>query len=371
MQIFLSAAGIFFVKNMLVRAACTYFFLLLFSLPPLQAYCQSADARLRGAMVASRPTAQDLRDLAALGANHIRWQLTWGGFPKSPADTASPEAYRQWLRENIWYVKSMLPLCDSLGLRVLIDLHTLPGGQAFEAEKYLGHRMFRDPAQAAAFRLAWEDIPLAFRHEKAIWGYDLANEPETVPIDPDLWRRMYPRIAEQVRALDPHKVIVIEGNPFGGIKGLTRLRPVPQLGPVVYSFHMYEPIAFTHQGVHGALEGFPYPGTISGKLWDSAALRQAMQPVRDWQLLHNARIYVGEFSAIRWAPDSSAYRYLRDCITLFEEWGWSWAYHAWREWDGWSVEYGSNQSDAQPATEPTDRLLLLKDVFRKNKPVLE
>ncbi len=42
------------------------------------------------------------------------WQLTWGGFPKSPAATASSEAYRQWLRENIWYVKLMLPFA-SLG----------------------------------------------------------------------------------------------------------------------------------------------------------------------------------------------------------------------------------------------------------------
>jgi len=42
-------------------------------------------------------------------------------------------------------------------------------------------------------------------------------------------------------------------------------------------------------------------------------------------------MYIGEFSAIRWAPDGSAYRYLKDLIDVFEAHGWDWSYHAFRE----------------------------------------
>ena len=67
---------------------------------------------------------------------------------------------------------------------------------------------------------------------------------------------------------------------------------------------------------------------IEGKPRDKDALRRVLQPLRDWQRDYAVQIYLGEFSAIRWAPEDSAYRYLRDCIELFEEFGWDWSYHA-------------------------------------------
>ena len=66
-------------------------------------------------------------------------------------------------------------------------------------------------------------------------------------------------------------------------------------------------------------------------------------------------MYLGEFSAIRWAPGDSAYNYLQDLIDIFEEHGWDWAYHAFREWDGWSVEHGPDPKDHARAKTPTAR----------------
>ncbi len=329
---------------------------------------QTDTTMLRGAMVAPTVTAQDLRDLAALGANHIRWQLTWAGFPKSPADTATPEQYRTWLRHALWQAKALMPVCDSLGLHVLIDLHTLPGGQAMNGSTYLGHQLFRNPVWQEVFRQCWVDIPIAFRHEPAVWGYDLANEPDDFSTGTPArsWPVLYPAIARQVRALDRHKTLVIEGSPNAQVAGLVALKPIPDAGPVVYSLHMYTPNPFTHQGLYQYPPNRSYPGLIEGVYWDSAQLRKTLQPARDWQLQHQARVYVGEFSAIRWAPDNSAYRYLRDCIALFEEWGWSWAYHAWREWEGWSVEHSTDRNQSLPEPAPTDRLRLLQQAFRNN-----
>jgi hypothetical protein len=92
-----------------------------------------------------------------------------------------------------------------------------------------------------------------------------------------------------------------------------------------------------------------------------------LQVVRDFASDYGVAIYIGEFGSIRWAPDNSSYRYLKDCIDVFEEEGWDWAYHAFREWDGWSVEHGSDKNDRRRSTEPTDRELLLRSWFEKNK----
>ncbi|MDI9385891.1 MAG: cellulase (glycosyl hydrolase family 5), partial [Verrucomicrobiota bacterium] len=88
-------------------------------------------------------------------------------------------------------------------------------------------------------------------------------------------------------------------------------------------------------------------------------------PVRVFQRAYNVHIYVGEFSAIRWAP--GAVDYLRDCIELFEEYDWDWSYHAYREWDGWSVEHGDDPEDRARTQEPSDRMRLLLEWFARNK----
>lgn len=334
---------------------------------PLKVISKTDTERLRGTMIPPLATARDLRDLAALGANHVRWQLTWGGFPHSPADTATPSAYRAWLRGTLRHVRQLLPLCDSLGIQVTLDLHTLPGGAQHQKGETIQHRIFNNRHWQGEFIRIWEEIAITFRNAPAIWAYDLANEPVEGKVSAGLlnWQQLAVVTSRAIRALDPKHTIVLEGTPGGGRLSLLRFQPLTALPNLVYSFHFYDPVTFTHQGIINK-DTLRYPGNISGNYWDSTALRKALQPVRDWQLAHNAEIYVGEFSAVRWAPDSSAYYYLRDCISIFEDWGWSWAFHAWREWDGWSVEHGEDRNDAQPTSEPTDRILLLKEAFRKN-----
>ena len=87
-------------------------------------------------------------------------------------------------------------------------------------------------------------------------------------------------------------------------------------------------------------------------------LRRTLEPVRAFQKRHHARIYVGEFSAASYAP--GAENYLRDAISLFEEYGWDWTYHAFREADVWNVEKVRNADGkyVPSADNPRKRALL-------------
>ena len=320
--------------------------------------------RLRGAMISTTISERDLRDFASWKANHVRWQLTWNGFPSSPADNADLPRYEEWLEGALKHLDSLLPLCRELGISVLIDLHTPPGGRNPANEC----RIFHEKAFQTAFVALWENMARRYKGEKAVWGYDLVNEPvEGEPSDDILdWHDLALETAKRVRAIDPDHAIIVEAAPWGSAEALANFEPLPLSG-IVYSFHMYEPHLFTHQNVYTKVTPLAYPGEIGGKQWDKEQLRRVMQPVADWQRDYNVSIYVGEFSAIRWAPGDSAANYLRDCIDIFEENGWDWAYHAFREWPGWSVEHIGDKDHTQLAPGPTTRQKLLQTWFAKNQ----
>lgn len=321
--------------------------------------------RLRGAMIGSRVDEDDLRVLGEQwGANHVRWQLIWGGFPRSPADRGDLQAYDQWLESELVRLDRLAPLCERLGIKVLIDLHTPPGGRNDASQC----RMFHEARFQESFVQVWEKIARRYKDSHAVWGYDLVNEPVEGIVAEGLleWRELAIKTAQRVRQIDPDHAIIIEPAPWGSPAALEYFEPIP-VPKIVYSVHMYQPHAFTHQGVHGNPVGLTYPGVVEGKQWDKEQLRRALQPVVDFQRDYGVHIYLGEFSAIRWAPDDSAHRYLRDLIDIFEDNGWDWAYHAFREWDGWSVEHGPDQEDHRPSETPTDREQLLRHWFGKNE----
>ncbi|MFO7903369.1 MAG: glycoside hydrolase family 5 protein [Planctomycetota bacterium] len=322
-------------------------------------------SRLRGAMIGPRVGAEDLRVLGGeWKANHVRWQFIWGGFPHGPADDGDLEAYNKWINSQLERLDSLLPVCEEVGLLVLIDLHTPPGGRN-EANEC---NLFKEARFQDCFIDVWKRIATRYRDNEQIWGYDLVNEPVEGILGEGVmnWHALATKTAREIRAIDPDHAIIVEPAPWGSPSSLEFFEPI-DVERIVYSVHMYQPHKFTHQGVRGSPIGVMYPGKVEGRHWDKNALRAALEPAIDYQRDYGVHIYIGEFSAIRWAPGKSAYNYLSDVIEIMEENDWDWAYHAFREWDGWSVEHGSDKNDRSRTTEPTDRQKLLMRWFEKNE----
>jgi len=311
--------------------------------------------RLRGAMVSPNIDADSLRTFGVeWHANVIRWQLVgW----RPAGDKLDLEAYQAWLDGQLAKLDAALPLCRESGLLVVVDLHSGPSGPAAS-----GENLFNSAACQEKFVQVWQQMAARYRGSEVVWGYDLLNEPIEGAVSETLldWEELAERAARAVRAIDADHAIIVEPPEGGGPHGFVNFRPVDVPG-VVYSVHMYLPHAFTHQGVLGDTSlRYVYPGEIGGKLWDKAALEAALQPAVEFQKLYGVQLYVGEFSAIRWAPDDSAYRYLRDAIDIFEAHGWDWTYHAFREWTGWSVEHSNDEADGQRTGEPNTRQTLMR-----------
>lgn len=327
-----------------------------------------AASRFRGVMLRGNPDAMTEDDFATLGrwgANLVRFQMPVGW--RKPRHWESNDDYDAYIGHCLDVLQEkVLAWADAHGQKVVLDLHATPGSRTEDMES----RVFLEQRYADHFVETWRRIAERFKGDRRLYGYDLMNEPllngegaNRRVVDLQL------EAARAIRAVDPEATIIVEVNNWDGPGAFRDLEALP-LGNVIYQVHCYHPMPFTHQGVSTGnrerLNVWPDPE----KGWDMEFLRTNLAPVRDFQLRTGARIYVGEFSAVAWAP--GAENYLRDCIRLFEEYGWDWSYHAFREWDGWSVEKTwtgrDGDRDLFEPSEDNPRKRALLDGFRADNP---
>ncbi len=311
---------------------------------------------LRGCMLPARATTEDdIETLHGWGATLVRFQIVRNWL----ADDADRdlEEYARWIDARLDNLEAVLEWCAKRGMKVCVDLHSPPGGRRRD-DRELG--MMRDDRCADAFVETWRRIAARFKGHPALYGYDLVNEPKQLAPAPVNYWDLQRRAAEAVRQIDPATPIVVESNCSASPSAFAYLAPLA-MDNVIYQLHLYAPGDYTHQGVGRALKRDGkqpvWPDPARG--WDRDYLRRVLEPVRAFQEKHKCRIYVGEFSAVAWAP--GAENYLRDCIALFEEYGWDWTYHAFREWSAWSVEHevaGPGKPPVPSADNPRKRALL-------------
>ena len=302
---------------------------------------------LRGTMsMSGAATRSSINTLGGVwNANLIRWQIN-----SSPLPPTDMPGYTNWLNQELLDLDNTMNYCHANGIKVIIDMHAPPGG----SNSTQGTLVFYNQTYNDKLVEVWKTIANRYKNHPALYGYDLINEPvqKTTPLTGCDFKTTQTRIGNAIRVIDPKTTIFIAVDNWDNPDRFTDFTPVP-LTNVIYQVHMYLPHKFTHQGVGNNSETFSYPGTINGSYYDKERLTSLLDPVLAFQKKYSTRIYVGEFSAIRWAPGASTY--LGDCIDIFEGYGWMWSYHAYREWAGWSLEFENQKTPEKIATAPTDR----------------
>ena len=292
--------------------------------------------QLRGAMLPQDPTEDDIKTFAEWGGTIGRFQMS-RNFQKIDANLDFPE-YEKWLDGRLELLEKVLVWARKYGMKICVDLHVPPGSVRDNSET----RMFTDKSCLDLYIECWEKIARRFKgNADVIYGYDLLNEPHQnrheVPFSYWDAQRL---AAEAIRRIDPDTAIVMEANWSSSAPAYEYMSPLA-MDNVIYEVHMYIPSDYTHQGVNGWSPVRKWPDPSRG--WDKEMLRAKLAPVVAFSKRHGARMFVGEFSAVAWAP--GAERYLEDCIELFDEYGWDWCYHAFNEWRGWNVEYAGESRE--------------------------
>jgi aryl-phospho-beta-D-glucosidase BglC (GH1 family) len=136
---------------------------------------ESSDA---GVMSPTKFVASDFQALGKYNVNLIRWQImrNWG-----QTDTERDLTdYNDWLAGKLNELDSVLLAAKENGLKVVIDLHTPPGG------RYSDHSMamFYEKVYNDRFIEIWREIATRYNGNPTVWAYDLVNEPTQNKTDP-------------------------------------------------------------------------------------------------------------------------------------------------------------------------------------------
>jgi len=294
----------------------------------------------------------DFVDLQSWKANLIRFQF--GGLNDDQLLAMDAAAYDAWVDAHLPVLDAALADAQKRGVKVVIALFSIPGGR----EADFNYRIFFDKGYQATFLATWQKLATRYRGNPAVFAYDLWNEPtRRKPLLagwPDA-QGLQEQAAALIRAIDPDTPICFETD-----DDINSIIPV-KTTHAIYEFHVYAPSVFTHQGVGGrAYGGVSYGDVVEGAPLNKAWLRAYLQPIRNFQLAFRVPVYIGEFSAVRWAPGAAGW--LTDNSSLFDEYGWDWTYHAFREYDGWDLEMVNLPYGGTPtlSATPTDRMTAIR-----------
>ncbi len=331
-----------------------------------------------------RPSPETVRGCTCPKGSDLADLRAWNGNVARRCMHLIPSAYAEGVAEYApgWEAKLLLSIEEYLkdarkaGVKVILSLD----GESFQK----GRGSWESPKLSGVVSKVWGGIAQTLLpYRDVIYAYDIYNEPldwDQMPHAPKQWRGIAEDAVKAIREVDKETWICFESGPGSLHWGLASMKPLPD-ARVVYSIHYYNPHEFTHQGVMNiagtdlaevkAKLNVRYPGEINGFLWNKESIKRSLDCARDFQLKYHVPIIVGEFSVIRWAPKPDSQQYLQDLVDIFEEYHWSWVYHGFREWPGWSVEHNEEFAPHNgphiKADQETERAKVIKAGLAKNQ----
>ena len=180
-------------------------------------------------------TEDDIKTIASWGLDHIRLPIDY-----NPLETDSGE-YKE---EGFSYIDKAVDWCGKAGLNLIIDLHKTYG-YSFD---YLHNEsgFFENESYQERFYRLWEELAKRYGDKSDRIAFELLNE-VTDKDYCDPWNRIAKQCIQRIRAIAPDVKILIGGYYNNCIEALEDLE-MPYDENIVYNFHFYEPLIFTHQG---------------------------------------------------------------------------------------------------------------------------
>lgn len=182
-------------------------------------------------------TKQDIETIRSWGLDHIRVPIDYELVEDKDGN------YKE---DGFGYIQRAIDWAGEYGLNMVLDLHKTYGYSFDEGHGESG--FFDNEDYQERFYKLWEQLATIFGKYEDRLCFELLNE-VTAKEYCERWNRILTNCIKRIRAIAPTIKILTGGYYNNSIMALKDLCD-PYDENIVYNFHCYEPLVFTHQGAH-------------------------------------------------------------------------------------------------------------------------
>ncbi|MBQ7925468.1 MAG: cellulase family glycosylhydrolase [Lachnospiraceae bacterium] len=178
---------------------------------------------------------EDIERIASWGVDHVRLPIDFNILENADG------SYKE---NGFFYINNAIHMCFDNDLNVVLDLHKTAGFSFDFGEQEAG--FFDNPALQERFYRLWEQLAERYGKYPDRIAFELLNE-VTEETFIDAWNRISHECIRRIRAFAPDTVILV-GSYYNNSATTVSALAAPYDDKIVFNFHCYEPLKFTHQG---------------------------------------------------------------------------------------------------------------------------
>ena len=180
-------------------------------------------------------TEKNIEEIGTWGLDHVRIPIDYDLVETKDGD---------YIEYGFETIQKAYDWCRKNNLNMILDLHKTFGYSFDDGENELG--FFENEKYQERFYKLWEEFAKRFGKYQDHMIFELLNE-VTKKEYCEIWNDISTTCIKRIRKICPDIRIIIGGYYNNSIQALPDLA-MPVDENVVYTFHCYEPLIFTHQG---------------------------------------------------------------------------------------------------------------------------
>lgn len=280
-------------------------------------------------------TENDIASIRDMGFDHVRVPVDYNVLEDEEGNI---------LESGFAYLENCRRWCEKYDLNMVIDLHECFGYSFDPLKKDMDRKkFFYDEELQKRFLNLWSEIARRFAGYTKQVAFEPLNEVVLNEVA-DAWNVLLEKYIAMIREITPDVYIIAGGVCYNSVLSVALLN-IPLDEKIVYNFHCYEPMVFTHQGAYW-IEDMPldfrigYPKSLEEYRKTSEELSQALvgavfsEEVREpgpgffedlfLPAIKKAQedgvaLYCGEYGVIDRASEDDKKRWLADITEIFEK----------------------------------------------------
>lgn len=179
--------------------------------------------------------ADDLKVIKSWGLDHVRVPVDYNLVQNKDGS---------FKIEGFKYIDNCIAWCKAAGLNMILDLHKTAGYSFDEGEQETG--FFENEKYQKMFYSLWEEFAKRYSKYEDMLCFELLNEVTSQEYC-KIWNKIANNCIETIRKVSP-TIRILVGSYWNNHVAAVRDMDPPHDENIIYNFHCYEPLIFTHQG---------------------------------------------------------------------------------------------------------------------------